>query len=72
MKVYCAAVYDSLEGEILVWASSLRAVKSVARKYIHRNDGDGRYLVGITTYEIPTDRKGLINWLNTHFDTDNG
>jgi hypothetical protein len=72
MKVIRLSYWDSDNGCCLSWHRN----KSEAEKHLSHLSEDGR-LNGdgpttIKTVEIPTDKDGLIDWLNANFDTDNG
>jgi hypothetical protein len=76
MKLWKATVQDGGEGACLVWASSKAGAKRLAKELIENNDAEGDfeppYLAHIEQMDVPTDRKGLVAWLNLYFNRDNG
>lgn len=67
MKIWRAWTIHPHDGTLYVWASSERAVRALAR-----NEWSTQAPLNIEHVEIPTDKAGLIEWLNSNFNTDNG
>lgn len=78
MKFYSVAYNDPDMGCRLLWTSSLKAAQQESRRVVrHMKDNDPEraedyYVMKIKACDIPTDRKGLLRWLNTYVDADNG
>lgn len=70
MKVYELAHMDASEGACLSWHASKNAVAHALADIRKEHGRDTPFVV--TPHDIPTDRDGLISWLNTHVTTDNG
>jgi hypothetical protein len=58
-----------MDGVMVLWGSDKRELQQQAASACAENEGT---LLSITPCEVPTDKKGLVSWLNSHFDTDNG
>lgn len=67
MKVWKAWTTHPHDGYLQVWASSERAVRTLAR-----NEWSTQASLHVEQIEIPTNKAGLIEWLNSNFNTDNG
>lgn len=67
MKVWKAWTQHPHDGCLQVWASSERAVRALAR-----NEWSTQASITCEQEDIPTDRAGLIAWLNENLATDNG
>ena len=75
MRLWQVYYTDPDDGNILVWASSQREAKAILRERKEelkdREDGEDAEPCGIQQVEVPTAKKGLIAWLNMHFNRDN-
>lgn len=69
MKLYRAAIYDKDGGTILSWFSN-RAEAERWVKTEQPTPAHGPF--GVEPVEVPTDRAGLLGWLNANMTTDNG
>lgn len=67
MKIWRASGTNACHGSVHVWEASERKVRAL---YI--NNFFGEKPDDVVQIEIPTDKGGLIDWLNNHFTTDNG
>jgi hypothetical protein len=63
MKLYKITATDPDEGVMLTWAGTQADAKRI------RKEQGG---VSIDEVDVPTDKPGLLAWLNAHFDRDNG
>ena len=72
MKIYRCDFFDSFEGVQVTWhASKADAAKNL--RYLQKARGTlANGPEGISAEEIPTDKAGLIDWLNDNLNTDNG
>ena len=71
MKVYKATLYDRDMGAVLSWFSSKQAAEAAVREHL-KDIGESVGPSGIHAHDIPTDRAGLLHWLNNHFTRENG
>lgn len=72
MKIYRCTIYDRDLGTLLSWHSSRREAEQALRREQRERGEPAVGPEGVDAVEIPTDRTGLILWLNTHFDSNNG
>jgi hypothetical protein len=73
MKVYRISLHDPDMGRLLGWASSKAQAKRAARQLADAMPSPQEVeSVSIVRIDIPTDRAGLIRWLNDNFISDNG
>jgi hypothetical protein len=71
MKLYRIQFQSADEGLILGWASSkIEAARK--RRELRRDFGEAQGLDVIEAIEMPTDKAGLIRWLNANLTRDNG
>ena len=71
MKIYRCAFNDASLGLVLTWHANKRSAEhELRRRQSERDEPTGVEM--IEAMEIPTDKRGLISWLNRHFDVDNG
>jgi hypothetical protein len=68
MNIWRATIHDPDQGMLQVWAGSQREVRRLALKAA---DGDRDAITLVELVNIPTDRRGLIAWLNLYVGTDN-
>lgn len=74
MKVYQLRYDTPDQGRLLVWCGSRRRANRAIKQIQGRLDFDDSEMTDfiIAPHDIPTDKPGLLAWLNTHFKTDNG
>jgi hypothetical protein len=81
MKIYRASWQDSSLGQCLSWhrnkADAERALRNAIKEMQSADLPDSETITDgepkrIDLVNIPTDRKGLCDWLNLHFTQDNG
>lgn len=74
MNVWKGTVNDPDLGNLLVWAGSESACKKLCKEVAEEGDypDNPRSILTIVPMKIPTDKAGLIEWLNSWFGTDNG
>lgn len=75
MKIYRVSFHDSGLGTLLTWHTNKRAAVRDLREKQREAREAGNEPQGVEDVEpvdVPTDRAGLVSWLNTHFNTDNG
>lgn len=65
MRIYCVSYDDHDRGTVLHWTGSRQKAERFAREA-------GPSISTVIKHEIPTDKTGLVDWLNKHFDLDNG
>ena len=69
MKIYKLSIYDASEGEVLKWVISKKSVPAASIDF-SVEFGGGK--VEVEEVKISTDKAGLVNWLNNHYNRDNG
>lgn len=72
MKIYRCTIYSAHEGAMLSWHASRREAE---RRLRHEQRERGEPAIGpegVDAIDVPTDKAGLICWLNAHVDSDNG
>jgi hypothetical protein len=74
MKIYRVNIDTADHGCLVSWHPSKRAADTYIRQWFEDNgEGDPDPRVNlIQQIDIPTDKAGLINWLNVYFTSDNG
>jgi hypothetical protein len=72
MRVYQLTLYDQDCGALLSWHPSMDAAKAALRVGISERGEKKTVLDTIEPHDIPTDKAGLLRWLNQHFKTNNG
>lgn len=77
MRLYRCDFYDQGYGGVVVtWhgnkADANRDLRDKRKDRRKRFGSDAAGPETVTPVEVPTDRKGLIAWLNANLDTDNG
>lgn len=70
MKIYRCTIYDAHEGAMLSWHASRREAEQALRS--EQRERDEPVVGSVDAIDFPTDRAGLLSWLNAHFDRDNG
>lgn len=71
MKVYRVRYQDRDEGGVVSWHGNMKSAREALR---NANNGtpDGIEPTDISHIDIPTDRIGLLSWLNRNMKRDNG
>ena len=64
MRIYCLSYYDGVDNQ-QEWFGSKRNAQKRETKIKHEYGND--LSDHVFNYNIPTDKQGLINWLNIHF-----
>lgn len=72
MKVYRVMIYDRDEGMTLTWFGNKRVAEKVLRDAQAERDEPAVGPEGVEEVNIPTDKEGLLRWLNANFNRDNG
>jgi hypothetical protein len=72
MRLYRLNFYDSHRGCLVSWHPSLRAAEREFARLKRKRQDDVSGPEGIHVVDVPTNKVGLLAWLNAHFDTDNG
>lgn len=76
MRVYRIDYMSPHSTNCVVWAmnkaEAKRIVSDIRKHPEDYNDADLNYEPTISLVEVPTDKAGLVYWLNAHFNTDNG
>ena len=72
MKLYRCMIYDAARGTLFSWHSSRREAEQILRREQRARGEEACGPEGVNAVEIPTDRAGLLAWLNAHFNSDNG
>lgn len=67
MTIWKAWARDPHEGYMAVWAASERDCRKLAK-----NSFAGNKIEACFQVEIPTNKKGLIDWLNENLNRENG
>ncbi len=71
MKIYRCTVSDDQDGTFLSWHFNKADAARHLRKALQKDTVEPT-LSAVTVVDIPTDKAGLIAWLNLYFSTDNG
>jgi hypothetical protein len=75
VKLYAVRFHDRDHGATLAWFPSLATAKHDLAEKRRRAKMLGLEPSGaeqVEPIEVPTDRTGLLHWLNTNFNRDNG
>lgn len=72
MKVYCVDYFHNSLGHQKAWDGNMRDARKTAREVSKTHSDDVPDKPTITPINIPTDKAGLLRWLNAHCDSDNG
>lgn len=72
MKVYRCRKNDADLGTLLSWHSSARQASRELRRHQKARGGAPCGPEGVELVDVPTDKAGLLTWLNINVDTDNG
>ncbi len=71
MNLYKVSYHTAHDGLQLRWGSSLREANAIRRALVQAY-GPAMGSDAIEAVIIHTNKAGLLAWLNTHFNTDNG
>ena len=71
MKLYKISVEKPSGGRIVVWEGTQHAAKVIAKR-LRLEHPDFDMPVVVEGIEFPTDKPGLLVYLNEHFNRDNG
>lgn len=72
MKIYRCTKNDADMGSLLSWHSSKREAEAKLKRHQRERGETACGPECVEAEDIPTDRAGLIGWLNRNFDTNNG
>jgi len=75
MRLYKITSYEPSEGRVFVWAGTQAEAKVAAKKQkdnLTAAYGNTDEKPEVTEIDLPTDKAGLLAWLNTNFNRDNG
>ena len=72
MKVWRCDMYDSGLGALISWHPSERDARRDLAAFRRERVGPAVGPEGVTPVEIPTDKVGLLRWLNAHLTSNNG
>ena len=72
MKLYRCTKNDAGIGTLLSWHASKRAADAELRRHQRERNGQACGPECVDEVIVPTDKAGLLVWLNTHVDVDNG
>jgi hypothetical protein len=72
MRFYRLNHGDANLGNAVTWFASERAAKQELARLRETGELDTSYPSSIDLVNIPTDKAGLLDWLNANLTTDNG
>jgi hypothetical protein len=72
MKIYRCNKFDADLGAMLSWHASGRAAQAELRRFQKERNEPPCGPEGVEAVDVPTDRAGLLEWLNREFNADNG
>jgi hypothetical protein len=72
MKIYRCTKNHKDFGNMLSWHSSKREADAELRRFQKERGDSPNGPEDVDVVDVPTDRAGLLAWLNAHFDCDNG
>lgn len=72
VKVWRCNKYDSGLGSVLSWHGSRREAQAALSEFQRRREGESVGPENVALVNIPTDKPGLLRWLNRNFESDNG
>lgn len=70
MKIYRAVYWDRDLGQLFSWHSNKADAQRWVRQMLESGPSQGP--AEAEAIDIPTDRKGLLEWLNANLQSDNG
>jgi hypothetical protein len=74
VKIYRCNFHDTGEGVLVSWHGSKREAEKALRdlQRAARENGDGQQGPDhVKAVDLPTDKSGLLSWLNAYFNRDN-
>ena len=71
MNLYKVSYYTAHDGLQIAWQGSITAAR-LRRDAFEQMYGPAMGVNIIERVIVPTNKAGLLAWLNTHFNTDNG
>lgn len=72
MKLYRVKLSDPGAGQVIEWFGNKRDADRRLRQWQRENGvGHGGFPEGVEPTEVPTDKAGLVRWLNANLDRDN-
>lgn len=72
MTVWRCNCYDSNLGTLVSWWSSKQGATAKLLRFTKERGEKAAGPEGVEQVTIPTDKEGLLDWLNAHFTSDNG
>lgn len=76
MKLYRVTWHDRDNGRLYAWIGTQREAHATLREIWDNYEGERADALNdppvIEPVEIPTDKAGLLSWLNNNFTSDNG
>jgi hypothetical protein len=71
MRLYRITMSHADLGTLIGWAGSKREANSKLAAHQREREGEACGPEGVESVEVPTDKLGLIAWLNAYLDVDN-
>jgi len=71
MKLWKVSFHTAHDGMLIAWRGSLLEAQECGRQF-RKKYGAALGPDVIDAVNIPTNKAGLLAWLNAHFNTDNG
>lgn len=71
MKIYRACFHDADEGTCVSWHASKREAERALRE-LQAGRETPQGVEDVARIDLPTDRAGLLSWLNRNLNHDNG
>lgn len=72
MKVYRCMKNDAGLGTLLSWHASKREADAELRRHQKERNDQACGPESVESVDVPTDRAGLLQWLNSRVNVDNG
>jgi hypothetical protein len=72
MKIYRCDKYDAHLGRLVSWHASRREAERVLREFQRERDDSSVGPESVEEVQFPTNKEGLLIWLNSNLNTDNG
>lgn len=72
MRVHRLQHGDASHGNVVAWFPSKREAQHALARLRREGELDATYPVSLEPVDIPTDKAGLLRWLNAYVITDNG
>lgn len=71
MKLYRHTMHDADEGTLFSWHASKADAMRAKREFEARR-GESCDAGQVEAVDVPTDKRGLLSWLNSNCNSDNG